>query len=141
LLSHACGSADYAAPELLLGQSYDGRATDAWALGVLLYALLEGRLPFDPLGPGPNGRKRAGGGSVKHRIARVDWLWVENGDEDGEWKEDTKKGKQLLEASRIVDGCLKKAGRGRWSVQKIGEVDWVRDGILVEGGLKRQDVG
>lgn len=136
LLTHACGSGDYAAPELLLGQPYDGRATDVWALGVLLYALLEGRLPFDAMAPGPNGRRRAGGGtSVKHRIARVDWLWVEYGDEDGEWREDTKKGKELFEASQVVDGCLKKVGRGRWSVQEIEGTNWVREGIQVDGGL------
>jgi len=64
-------------------------------------------------------------------------MWVDYGDEDGEWKEDTKKGQQMIEASRVVDGCLKKAGRGRWSVQNIGEVPWVREGIVVEGGLRR----
>ncbi|KAK0948739.1 hypothetical protein LTR91_027006, partial [Friedmanniomyces endolithicus] len=47
LLTTRCGSEDYAAPEILLGQAYDGRQTDGWALGVLLYALMEGRLPFD----------------------------------------------------------------------------------------------
>lgn len=40
LLTTRCGSEDYAAPEILLGQPYDGRHTDAWALGVLLYALM-----------------------------------------------------------------------------------------------------
>src|SRR4051812_33809991 len=40
-LTTRCGSDDYAAPEVIMGQPYDGRATDAWSLGVLLYALLE----------------------------------------------------------------------------------------------------
>ncbi|KAJ4302072.1 hypothetical protein N0V88_002208 [Collariella sp. IMI 366227] len=54
-LETRCGSDDYAAPEVIMGQPYDGRATDAWSVGVLLYALLEARLPFDPPPAGPAG--------------------------------------------------------------------------------------
>jgi predicted ATPase len=39
------GSVFYLAPELALGQEYDGRA-DLYALGVMLYELTTGRLPF-----------------------------------------------------------------------------------------------
>ncbi|WFD30445.1 tRNA (cytidine(32)/guanosine(34)-2'-O)-methyltransferase [Malassezia sp. CBS 17886] len=46
LLETRCGSEEYAAPELIIGKQYDGRKTDAWALGVVLYALLCGALPF-----------------------------------------------------------------------------------------------
>ena len=38
-LTTLCGSDSYAAPELVMGRAYDGRATDAWACGVVLYAL------------------------------------------------------------------------------------------------------
>lgn len=43
----SCGSPTYAAPELILGRQYLGPEVDIWALGVLLYALLAGYLPFD----------------------------------------------------------------------------------------------
>jgi len=46
LLETRCGSEEYAAPELIIGKQYDGRQTDAWALGVVLYALITGALPF-----------------------------------------------------------------------------------------------
>lgn len=46
LLETRCGSEEYAAPELIIGKRYDGRLTDVWAMGVVLYALLSGSLPF-----------------------------------------------------------------------------------------------
>lgn len=46
-LHTSCGSPTYAAPELVLGKQYYGQEVDVWAMGVLLYALLAGYLPFD----------------------------------------------------------------------------------------------
>lgn len=47
LLETSCGSPHYASPEIVAGKSYNGSASDIWSCGIILFALLTGRLPFD----------------------------------------------------------------------------------------------
>ncbi|KAF8968289.1 kinase-like domain-containing protein, partial [Flammula alnicola] len=98
MLSTRCGSEAYAAPELVTGGGvYDARKTDAWACGVVLYALVGRQLPFGEgvgAAPGRRGGSKIGGergiglggsaagrGSLadrRHwlmRIARGEWEW------------------------------------------------------------------
>ena len=142
LLTTRCGSEDYAAPELLLGQPYDGRSTDAWSLGVTLYALMEGRMPFDAP-PGRPDRSRN-----THRIARCDWIWSKFGDLDGEWDAPAAAkaaaagpgGEAGWEGARlVVESLLKKVRMGRKGLDEIEGMQWVRDGLRVEGGLTRKE--
>lgn len=42
-----CGSYAYASPEILKGIPYQPQLSDVWSMGVVLYAMVFGRLPFD----------------------------------------------------------------------------------------------
>ncbi|KAK9479721.1 kinase-like domain-containing protein [Lipomyces japonicus] len=138
-LTTRCGSEDYAPPELIMGQGYDGRQSDAWALGVLLYALMEGRFPFDAVSTSDvgsvgvgNGRKSNAKNRVKHRIARVEWSWVkfrtatENNSTEGEGDDELQK--PWLGAKTIVENCIRRHD-SRWSVQHIWEESWVQEAL------------
>ena len=49
LLSTACGSPIYAAPEMLSGKLYKGSTVDIWSAGILLYYMLCGHFPFEDI--------------------------------------------------------------------------------------------
>ncbi|KAJ3220022.1 hypothetical protein HDU67_007755 [Dinochytrium kinnereticum] len=68
LQEQRCGSEEYAAPEVILAQPYDPRRTDVWSLGVILFAMITGELPFSVE---PGQRPKA----MYHRIARVQYAF------------------------------------------------------------------
>ena len=46
LASTPCGSPCYASPECISGKPYDAQTTDVWSVGVILYAMVTGQLPW-----------------------------------------------------------------------------------------------
>ncbi|KAI9017662.1 kinase-like domain-containing protein [Gaertneriomyces semiglobifer] len=72
-----CGSEEYAAPEVVQAQPYDGRRTDVWALGIILFALLTKELPFS-IRPGEKPR------AMFHRIARGEYRFPITADAAGQ---------------------------------------------------------
>lgn len=47
LLEDYCGTPQYAPPEIVNGVPYIGPEVDMWCLGIILYAMVHGCLPFD----------------------------------------------------------------------------------------------
>ena len=64
-LTQFCGSPSYCCPELLSAASYRGDSADLWALGVLVFFTVTGRLPFE-------GRSLA---ELRSQILSVRYQW------------------------------------------------------------------
>jgi serine/threonine protein kinase len=47
MLKTSCGSPHYASPEVIADGKYDGKRSDVWSIGVILFAMASGMLPFD----------------------------------------------------------------------------------------------
>jgi serine/threonine protein kinase len=67
LMDDNCGSPQYASPEVIMCQPYDPRQADIWSLGVILFTLATGELPFRSL------TSQGGQRKMFHRIARGDY--------------------------------------------------------------------
>ncbi|KAI0781498.1 kinase-like domain-containing protein [Trametes elegans] len=141
-LTTLCGSESYAAPELVMGQPYDGRETDAWACGVVLYSLATRRLPFDT--PSPNGiphehdedgamdwesqkRRRDARRALLIRIAKGEYSWPEP-DPNGTEREEDLRGTALARSEgirRMVARLLVRDPRKRARIADLWEDEWM----------------
>ena len=114
-LTTRCGSESYAAPEIVMGSRYDGRQTDAWACGVVLYALATRSLPFDSLHGGFNSKSRK---AMLLRIAKCEYGWpkVED-DQPALWK--------ISGVRRIVQRLLVRNPQQRWKIDALWQEEWM----------------
>lgn len=138
-LTTLCGSESYAAPELVTGRPYDGRDTDAWACGVVLYALTARRLPFDrAMSRERDGAHNEARSQVVHskaerrallmRIAKAEYAWP--GDyEPLHEGEGPLRGTQLVQSAgvrRVVEKLLVRNAAKRTRVIDLWEDPWMR---------------
>lgn len=139
LLTTRCGSESYAAPELVTGRPYDGRETDAWSCGVVLYALVWRRLPFDRVRnreyPQAGRESKEERRALLMRIAKGEYTWPEPDDsssgghpdhllEDGE----EYRGQTLCRSPgvrRVVEKLLVRDPKKRTNIHDLWEDDWM----------------
>lgn len=134
LLATRCGSQDYIPPELLMGLKYDGKLSDSWSVGVVIYSILEDRLPFDlpPIamleaaGISPSVIKRkASKQNTAHRIAMIDWDWYKvNGMLQTEDEELRTIISQLKE---LVDVLLVRKNNRKSVFEIVEEMEWIKE--------------
>ncbi|TMW62387.1 hypothetical protein Poli38472_009880 [Pythium oligandrum] len=76
MMKTSCGSISYLAPEVFRGTSNAGPPLDVWSLGVILFAIVCGRLPFE--GSDLHGTNRPRENVIRNRIMRCQYKIEEN---------------------------------------------------------------
>lgn len=71
MMKTSCGSISYLAPEVFRGTSNAGPPLDVWSLGVILFAIVCGRLPFE--GSDLVGTNRPRENVIRNRIMRCQY--------------------------------------------------------------------
>ncbi|CAG8489662.1 13483_t:CDS:2 [Ambispora leptoticha] len=114
ILTTRCGSEEYAAPELLINGKYDGRQTDIWSLGIILYVLLVGYLPFD-LEPGQTKRQ------FYYKIAQANYKFPKPEKESG------RRATISEEAKDLVKMILQSNPKRRATLDQIKQHRWLNE--------------
>ncbi|XP_074036332.1 nuak family kinase 1 isoform X1 [Leptinotarsa decemlineata] len=102
LLNTFCGSPLYASPEIVKGTPYQGPEVDCWSLGVLLYTLVYGAMPFD-------------GSNFKRLVKQIS---------NGDYYEPAKPSP----ASSLISDMLTVNPKSRADIEKICTHWWVNEG-------------
>lgn len=106
-----CGSKSYAAPEILKGEPYDTQKADIWAIGVILYIFVTGKMPFDE-------SKGNHGVLEEHRKLNFPWHKIK---------------KNVSEECRaLILWCFKYDFSERPDIYDVLGCLWFKMGILVE---------
>ncbi|XP_043223212.1 serine/arginine repetitive matrix protein 2-like isoform X2 [Amphibalanus amphitrite] len=101
-LATFCGSPLYASPEIVRGTPYVGPEVDCWSLGVLLYTLVYGAMPFD-------------GSNFKKLVKQIT---------TGDYYEPKKRSP----ASELIGGLLTVNAERRTTIENICSHWWVNKG-------------
>nr|XP_015925670.1 rho-associated protein kinase 2 isoform X2 [Parasteatoda tepidariorum] len=101
-MSTFCGSPLYASPEIVKGTPYKGPEVDCWSLGVLLYTLIYGTMPFD-------------GRNFKELVAQIS---------EGKYEEPVDRSR----ASSLIRSLLTPDISKRASIADVCKDTWVNDG-------------
>ncbi|KAG2765848.1 hypothetical protein PC129_g3931 [Phytophthora cactorum] len=109
MMKTSCGSISYLAPEVFRGTSNAGPPLDVWSLGVILFAIVCGRLPFE--GPDLQGTNRPRENVIRNRIMRC------------QFKLDTDLSPALTD---LVVRMLKPDPNERATIPEIFSHPWVR---------------
>uniref|UniRef100_A0A8C4MQ30 Protein kinase domain-containing protein n=1 Tax=Equus asinus asinus TaxID=83772 RepID=A0A8C4MQ30_EQUAS len=108
-----CFTLQYAAPELLARQGYD-ESCDLWSLGVILYMMLSGQVPFQGAS-GQGGQSQAAEIMCKIREGRFSL--------DGEaWQGVSEEAKELVRGLLTVDPAK------RLKLEGLRDSSWLQDG-------------
>ncbi|XP_046579892.1 testis-specific serine/threonine-protein kinase 2-like [Haliotis rubra] len=105
-----CGSKSYAAPEILKGEPYEPKKSDIWAIGVILYIFITGKMPFD---------ESKGNSGVLDEQRRLDFPW--------------QKYKKVTEASKaLVLWIFQYEYRCRPDIVAVLSCMWLQTALKVE---------
>ncbi len=94
-----------------MGKPYDGRDTDSWACGVVLYALITGILPFDEVDIGRVQSEREERKRRMMRIAKGTYTWPEAAGSEG--------------VRKVVGRLLVRDPKRRARVGEIWDEEWM----------------
>ncbi|KAK9794300.1 hypothetical protein WJX73_001063 [Symbiochloris irregularis] len=112
LLRTSCGTPNYVAPEVLARQGYDGFMADLWSLGVCLYVMVAGKLPFE----------EANMPTLFRKITKADYTcppWLSSGVVD------------------VLSCLLEPSVYKRATIAKLRRHAWVQqDYVFVDGGAR-----